>query len=300
LGFGFSTGRIFERMLYVTKSEATKDTSYVFAKRLIKGKIDFYVWRHSKINSKDFFLVNNESEKKAHIKKPTKNKINVDGKTYNKSDNKYKRDLVYVKNDKSQDSQYNNNLKYGEKPIGKDIIAFNTNFQEDYPMEKYQEPIEYKYTILAGTPFRLNSEELHFRVGVYRDKTFVEKTNKLSFVAAVVYHHWSEDEIWDKKYQNGTSNYRWQMLNVIPFGIRFQSNSKKIIPYAYAGVGAAVLMKTDYVIKNYENIGSEKDFVFVPTVNVGVGLKYKVKSNYILTEVTPTINGLFFNVGYSF
>ncbi len=300
LAFGFSSGRIFKRMSLTSPKKTTQDTTFVFAKRLVKGKIDFYVWRHKQINSKDLFVVNNESQRKGHLTSPKKNKVKVDGKTYNESDNKYKRSLTYVKNDISLESKNNKNLRYGEKSIGKDIMAFNTNFQDEFPTEKYKEPIEYKYTILAGMPLSFDSIKLHFRVGLFRDKTFTEKSNKFSFLTGIVYQHWSEDETWDNRYQNGTSNYKWQMLNVIPFGIKFQTNTKHVIPYAYFGVGVAVLMMTDYVIENYENVGSETDFVFFPTVNVGVGAKIKVKSNFIITELTPTINGIFFNVGYSF
>lgn len=300
LGFGFGSGRLFKRMRINSKNLTTQDTTFVFAKRIVEGKIDLYVWRHKKHNSKDLFIVNNQSERQAHLTKPKKTEIKSDGKTYSKKDNKYKNYLFYIKNDKNIESKTYNKLRYGEKSISKNITLFNSSFKDKYPIMKYKEPFKYNYDVLAGIPFNLNSDELHFRVGVYRNKTFVEKSNKFSYLSGIIYHHWNEDKIEDYQSKNATVNYRWQMLNIIPVGIKFQANSKRIIPYYYIGVGLAVLMMTDYIIEDYENVGSQKEFVFLPTINIGVGVKIKVNSNFILAEITPTMNGIFFNVGYSF
>ncbi|MBP1838892.1 hypothetical protein [Formosa algae] len=301
LSFSFSSGRVFERKKIMNDNKTSKDSLYIFAKRIVKGKIDLFVWRHEKYNSKDFFIINNNSKREAQLIKPKKNKIKLDGKSYSKKDSKYKNYISYVKKDENLEAENNNNLSFGEKSISKDIISFNRNFQDEYPIEIYKEPFEYNYDILGGIPLSLKSEELHFRIGVYRNKTFIEKSNKFSYLNGIVYHHWSDkDKNWNKQYPNGTSNYRWQMLNIIPVGIKFQTNPKNIILYGYIGAGAAVLMMTDYIIEDYENVGSQKDFLFLPTVNVGLGAKIKVNSNFILTELTPTMNGVFFNVGYSF
>lgn len=301
LSFSFSSGRVFERKKIMNDNQTPKDSLYIFAKRIVKGKIDLFVWRHKKNSSKDFFITNNNSKREAQLIKPKKNEIKLDGKSYSKKDSKYKNYISFVKKDENLEAEKNNNLSFGEKSISKDIISFNRNFQDEYPIEIYQEPFEYNYDILVGIPLSLKSEELHFRIGVYRNKTFIEKSNKFSYLNGIVYHHWSDnDKKWNNQYQNGTSNYRWQMLNIIPVGIKFQTNSKDIILYGYIGAGAAVLMMTDYIIEDYKIVGSQKDFVFLPTVNVGLGAKIKVNSNFILTEITPTMNGVFFNVGYSF
>ena len=301
LSFGFSSGRVFERMIVRNNNQTSKDSLYIFTKRIVKGKIDLFVWRHKKSNSKDFFIINNNSKREAQLIEPKKSEIKLDGKTYTKRDNNYKNYITFVKKDENLLPEKINNLKFGEKSISKDIISFNRNFQDEYPIEIYKEPFEYNYDILVGIPFSLKSEELHFRIAVYRNKTFIEKTNKLSYLSGIIYQHWNEkDNNWNKQYQNGTSNYRWQMLNIIPIGIKLQTNSKNIIPYGYIGAGAAVLMTTDYIIKDYEIAGSQNGFVFLPTVNVGLGAKIKVNSNFIMTEITPTMNGVFFNLGYSF
>ncbi|SDS68199.1 hypothetical protein SAMN04487764_2789 [Gillisia sp. Hel1_33_143] len=301
LSFSFSSGRVFERKRIKNDNKTPKDSIYIFAKRIVKGKIDLFVRRHKKNSLKDFFITNNTSKREAHLVKPKKNEIKLDGKNYSKKDSNFKNYISFVKKDENLEAENNNKLSFGEKSIRKDIISFNRNFQDEYPIELYQEPFEYNYDILVGIPLSLKSEELHFRIGVYRNKTFIEKSNTFSYLTGVVYHHWSDsDKKWNNQYQNGTSNYRWQMLNIIPVGIKFQTNSKNIILYGYLGAGAAVLMMNDYIIEDYEIVGSQKDFGFLPTVNVGLGAKIKVNSNFILTEITPTMNGVFVNVGYSF
>mgnify|MGYP003503541858 FL=1 len=90
------------------------------------------------------------------------------------------------------------------------------------------------------------------------------------------------------------------MLNLIPIGIKYQTSPKRITPYGYIGVGAAIIYMKDYVIYEYEITGTEDQIVITPTVNVGVGAKIRINSNYILTEITPALNAIFFNIGYSF
>lgn len=295
--FGFSSGRIFGRMKVATNNKTVNDSSYVFAKRIVEGKINLYVWRHEGINSKDFFVVNNKSKRKAQLTKPKKSEIKKDGKTYSKKDSRYKYYLTYVKDDKVENSK---KVRFGEKSISKDIISFNESYQDEYPIDKYEEPSAYNYNILVGIPFNMNSGELHFRVGVYRDKTFVEKSNNLSYLSGIIYHHWNNNNDVNYEGKNGELNYRWQMLNIIPVGIKLQANPRRVTPYGYIGVGAAALLMTDYIFEDYENVESKTDFVPFPTVNVGAGVKIKVNSNFILAEITPTMNEVFFNLGYSF
>ncbi len=300
-GFGFSSGRIFKRIRIATTNQNAQDSSFIFAKRIIKGKIDLFIWRHKENNSKEFFVLNNESLRKSSLSKPKKKEIKLDGKTYHETSNTFVANLNYVKNDSNNKSKKDNKLNFGEKSISKNIIEYNTNFITEYPILKYKEPFKYNYTILSGIPFSLNSKELHFRVAIYRDKTFIEKTNTFSYLTGIIFQHWnSKENNLDYQHSNSEQNYRWQMLNIIPFGIKFQTNSKQIIPYGYLGVGAGLLMMSDHVIKNYQSVGDSKKTFLIPTVNTGVGLKIKVKTNFIITEVTPTMNGFFFNMGYSF
>ena len=301
LGFGFNSGRVFERKKLEDNHHTAKDSLNVFAKRIVKGKIDLYVWRHKKDNSKDFFITNNTSKREVHLQEPKKSEVKLDGKTYSKKDNKYMNDLIFIKMDENTEPSKIKDVRYGEKSISKDIISFDKNYQEKYPMEIYKEPFKYSYDALVGIPFNLNADELNFRIAVYRNKNFIEKSNTISYINGIIYQYWSnKNEKWGNQFQYGTSNYRSQILNIVPVGVKFQTNSKKIIPYGYVGLGAMVVMNSDYIIENYDITGTQNSFTFLPTVNIGAGVKIKVNNNFILTEITPALNGIFFNVGYSF
>lgn len=301
LGFGFSSGRIFERKMVKKNSATSDENQFIFAKRIVKGKMDLFVWPHNNNKSKDFFIVNNSSKKQAQLTKPKKNEVMLDGKNYLEEDNRYKNLITSVKDNQSQTPEKNSKLRYSEKSIKKNIITYDNNYQEQFPVKIYREPYKYTYDILVGLPFAMKSDEVRFRVGVYRSKTFVDKSRKISYINGIVYQHSSDKNLeWNNEYRYGTSNYNWQMLNLIPIGIKYQTNAKKIIPYGYIGLGAAVIFMKDYVIYDYEITGSENQLSIIPTVNIGAGVKIKVKSNFILAEITPTINGVFFNLGYSF
>ena len=88
LGFGFTSGRVFERMQIKNKNQASTDSSNVFAKKLIDGKIDLYIWRHKKINSNDYFITNNRSGREAQLTKPKNERKEIDGKIYSKTNYK--------------------------------------------------------------------------------------------------------------------------------------------------------------------------------------------------------------------
>ena len=301
LGFGFNTGRVFERKIdkyYSLKDEKNK---YIFAKRIVKGKIDLFVWRQKDNKNREFFIVNNSSKNEAQLIKPQKKEVYLEGKNFSQEDKRFKYLVTYVENGESKTLDQTNKLRFSEKSISKEIISYNSKFKEEYPVEKYKEPYKYNYDILVGVPFGLDSDELHFRVGLYRSKTFTDKTNKLSYINGISYQNWSEKTNgWNRDYQYGTSNYSWQMLNLIPIGIKYQTSPKRITPYGYIGVGAAIIYMKDYVIYEYEITGTEDQIVITPTVNVGVGAKIRINSNYILTEITPALNAIFFNIGYSF
>lgn len=302
LGFGFTSGRVFERMQIKNKNQASTDSSNVFAKKLIDGKIDLYIWRHKKINSNDYFITNNRSGREAQLTKPKNERKEIDGKIYSKTNYKYKNQIVYVENDGTLEAKRSKRLKFGEKAIGKEILSYNRNFQEEYPIKKYEEPYEFSYDILAGIPLTFNEENTAFMIGFFRNKTFVEKTNRISYLSGIIYRYWSSnDGNLDYQYESGTPNYRQQILNIIPVGVKFQGNSGRVIPYGYIGAGIAAMINTNHVIEDYENVGSQTTFGGIyPTVNAGVGAKIKVNSNYILTEIAPTRLAVYFNVGYSF
>lgn len=291
-GFGFDHGRAFQQIPAVI---STDDTLYVFGKRIIEGKIDLFVLRHAHQTKPDIFLYNNLTDNIIPFIKPRRSKLKKqDSLSYSQSgltdqfsrqDSSFVQEILAVK-------------RPSEKKIKKEIIKYNRKFNEEYPVTVYREQVRYNYDILVGRPID-SSEELHFRAGVYRKKSRIERTTNLSFMQGIVYHHRGNTNKDLSLLPEGNSIYRWQLLNLIPFGVNFHGNSKTIQPYGYAGVGAGVIMAEDHVVVEGEQQENETNFQFLPTVNVGIGLKFRLGKTYLITELTPTINSLFWNVGIS-
>lgn len=301
--FRFDSGREFTRFEPIQDVQTDKPRHYIFAKSLIKGKIDLYVWRHEKLSSKDFFILNHDNQRKAQLSKPIKIEVKKDGKTFSKKDQHYQHLLNYVKHIKPEEDDKYKKIGFVEKSIRKDISSYNSNFEQEYSQVEYNEPKEYQYDVLVGLPFKLESEETQFRVGIYRNKTYTDKTRRFSTFSAIIYNHadtGEKESDLDMSYRNRSKNYKSQLLNIIPIGLKFQSKAKKVIPYGYLGVGVMLLVHSNYIIEDYEFSGTEKQYYPFPTLNLGAGLKIKVNSNFLLAEITPTYSGVFFNLGFSF
>lgn len=296
VGFGFNNGRVFERFPIVS-SEG--DTAYVFAKNVIRGKIDAYVWRHPNRSKPDFFLINNSTNNTVQLTKPAKKVIkDKNGKSYFRKDYRYAGNLMLIKEDTVLSKMSVPPVRYTENKIKEDIIAYNQDFTEEYILKEYEEQIKFNYDIIGGMPIN-SAKELHFRAGIYRNKSRVERSTNFSVIQGIVYHHWSNDNREIPASGRGFLNYRWQLLNIIPWGVNFHGNSKVVQPYGYAGLGVAALKMTNDLYSNGEANGNEKLYYFFPTLNFGVGTKIRLGNNFLITELTPTINGLFWNVGFS-
>lgn len=300
--FGFDNGRRFERMpviyLKETAAETSLDTSYIFAKNLVQGKIDMYVRRFPNRPKPHIFLTNRRTEDTVHLKRPGRNELlGMDGRALKDRNFLYMEKLEWIK-DPSANFNNPERIKYSEKRIKKHILKYNQQFEEEFPVHKYSEEINNEFTLLAGIPFQY-SGELHFRTGLYRNKINVERTSNFSFMQGIVYHHRDDDQREIPSSGAISYDYRWQHLNIIPVGVNFHGNSKRIRPYGYAGLGVAVSMIRHRSFENFTDMGSETRYEVMPTINVGMGVKFRVGSNYAVAELTPTFNGIFANLGFS-
>lgn len=298
LGFGFDNGRNFQSMLL--QDVKNLDENKVFAKKSLEGKIDLFLWRTENESRPNFFLTNNATGETVLLRAPVKKNLKTEsGREYNYIDKNYLNFLQNIKNEGEISPK--DEIRYSEKRIINDILEFNRRFESEYPVSSYQEKIEYSHDVMVGIPFNLSDDGMAFRVAVYRNKKRPEKSLSFSIIRGISYQHWSnEDKIIDENFANGTSNYRWQALSIIPIGIKYQGNGRILQPYTYLGVGLGVIALTDYVIENFENKGSKTTFSPFPTINLGAGVKIKVGSKYILLEITPSINAAFINAGISF
>lgn len=293
-GFGFDHGRDFQQ---IPAQVSAEDTVFVFGKKLVEGKLDLFVRRHRHQTRPDIFLFSNSTNQIVPLTTARERKYKekdsvtlsqsevLQNVSLSKEDSFFVQEIIILK-------------KPSEKKIKNRIIRYNREFQEEYPVAVYREQVKFNYDILVGIPIN-SSEELHFRVGVYRNKSRIERTTNFSFMQGIVYHHRSNTEKQLSVLPEGNLIYRWHILNVIPLGINFHGNSKVIQPYGYAGVGAGVVMAEDQVVINGEQKENETSFQFLPTINVGIGLKFRLGKTNFITELTPTINSLFWNVGIS-
>jgi hypothetical protein len=286
-GFGFNYGRNFERKIIVNSKENMHDSIYVFAKTLVKGKIDLWVWRKKKHDVPELFLLNNESHQTAHLTKgPSKEVKWKDGRTFLQDDLMYVSLLNNIKGDTASALNDNSHyVRYAENTIKNDICVYNKRFQKDYPLTKYEEPFSRSHDITVGA-FPTNPRGFFGRIGFYQNKMFYEKSKNLSLIRGITF----------------TSSSSRSTLSIIPIGVKFQASSKIIIPYCYIGFGVAALrVKKDYIGFNHEYLYTKYRYMGFPTVNACAGIKIKVGSKYILFELIPSLGaGLLPNIGLSF
>jgi len=294
-GFSFNTGRTFKSI------PQKNDTAVEFGKEIVNGKIKMYMVRKKNSDKYKIFLVRSDTNLSVTLTAPTKKVIKSNGKTYNQINEKYLALLSYItENHKTKKSL--NTVKFRDDDISKYIMQYNNDFEKAFPSSIYEENYKLTYDFAIGIPLRTGTGRTLFRFSAYRNKTRIEKTMNFSTIIGISYRYWGESEIPEIfTIKNYTYYYRGHFLSIIPFGLSYQGNPRKVIPYAYAGIGLGIDITNSYIISNYEINGTENDFYFTPVFNCAVGLKYKLKSSYIFTEITPSVDdGFYINLGYSF
>jgi hypothetical protein len=121
----------------------------------------------------------------------------------------------------------------------------------------------------------------------------------MSYVRGISYRYWEANRP-DQNINAGLLNYRQQFISLLPLGFNLHGDGGRIEPFINVAMGAVILVEDFYDIENSVVQERKTGVVIFPTINLGVGAKLKVGSNSILTEVVPTPNGVYLNVGYSF
>jgi len=295
IGFKFQNGRTFERIDFKT----TNFDTTVFAKKIVTGKYNLWVWRHSNRKT-DFFLKNNTNQKIVHLTKPEDKTIYVDGKEYTQQDNRFIGNIIHVTDNEFKPSSRKYNLKYNEKRIVDQISILNEAHEEKFPISTYKEETIIKYDVKIGIPFQFAPNSTEFKLGFFIRKINVEKNVNYSIIRGITYYGWHEHGGYTGSLENGSSNHRWQLINILPIGAHYQGKNKVIKPFAYVGIGAGILAMSNYQIKEYQNTGSKIFFLPYPTVYTAAGLKLRVGSNYVTTEITPSFLISTFKMGFEF
>lgn len=299
LGFGFNYGRIFERIVF---TDTLNDTIKVFAKRILEGRIRMFVWRKNSRTDFDVFLFNCSPERSVHLTEPIKKVISEENGVQQTI---YKINHVgllhYVKDDTSSQQGKETKIPFTERKIIQNVLQYNQVYQEQYPISIYKEKKKYFFDITVGMPF-IGGPGTSFRVAFYANRFSPEKNRHLSFFAGASYRFGRSNTKVESVGQDESLNYQQQWISFIPVGLNIHTAAKVIRPYFYAGLGVSVLANSNYEMVDNGNLGTVMDFLFLPALNIGVGVKIKVGSQFIAIEITPTGNygGVFANLGYSF
>lgn len=295
-GFGFIDGREFQSHSIPGKKKG--DSLFVFAKNLVRGKVDLFVWRSPQRYKPDFFLKNNETGDITHLRRPEKTRQTIAGEDKPEfAGSSYLERLQSVKGDTTVPAT---GPKYSEKRIKKDILRYNKDFADSYPVEVYDPKTEINVIVLAGIPFKYTSGAGNYRAALYISRERPEREENFFLTHGIIYHYNEYRREIAENFQEGEVPFKSHLINLVPLAIKFQGGKGFIQPYGYAGAGIAVEWETNLMVENYQESGTVETTRFFPTLNAGIGAILNTGAVAIVTELTPTLNGLFFNLGFSF
>lgn len=291
--FVFESGRTFRGVI-------PKNEDPLFAKQVESGTIDVLLLPKKGAGPPDMILINRRTKEKVHLRRPEKQRItSQEGKEYSREDKNYLEFLEYVKgNDEGL-----HGLRYSEKPIRKNLAAFNMKRSDTYPVSSYTEERSREYIVLGGAAIEgiASAESTRIKAGIMQTRTRGERTRIFSYFSGLFYtYQHQEREVPDLQNWNGSMEFRRQILNLIPVGVRLQTRNQTIRPYIYAGIGLAVAKNDEYLVEGSVITGTNQNYAIGPGLAGGAGVRIKTGRDYILAEVTPSFLGTFLSVGYSF
>ncbi len=284
--FGFDSGRQFERMAILPKPGKGEDTTFVFAKNMLRGQTDVFVGRPIQKRHPEIFFRNNSSNFSTQIYRS--------------------RDAQALEMEEFLSLYYNKPdsllhplaVRLQEKKLLRKIAEYNILHSAYFPDSLYREKIANDWIFLAGIPIDYRKEAIHFRGAVYFSRTNTERTPNFSSIHGIIYHHWERKDIEILETQQYVGmNTKWQMLNFIPIAIKFQGSSGNFKPYGYIGAGMAVVREKNIYTEDVTNKRDQVSWRFLPTFNSGIGIQTRLGKNFLVTELTPTLNNLFLNIG---
>jgi hypothetical protein len=297
LGFGFNSGRTFERKRV---PGASADASWVFAKKYVSGKINMWIWR--KKGHPGIVLENRASDRTTFLSGPDPTAIaSIDGSKYSTDHVKYTSLIQYVLDDPLH-APSNTKIRYSEKSIAKHIQNYNARFLDAYPVSENKDRMAWNVDVTLGMVPWVIGKVPHMRAAVYAALTNLDKTRRWSFIAGTSYLRASRNKNIDKAIDDGDVITQVQSISIIPVGVRYQNTGHRVQFYAYGGIGVRLGFDRIGEMHQGVEVDTYTDTYLVPiTMNVGAGLRIKAGSGHILAEITPSMSGgLFLNVGYSF
>lgn len=275
LGFTFNSGKSFESI------DAKFSDEKVFAKKLADGKIKVLYEQGIEPQKFNMHLYRQDTNFSVVLEYPEKTIVEKGAKKFSQTSKKYLGILSVIT------EGFNiPDLKFKQKPLMSYLNDYNRKHSTTFRTFEYVRKVETSYDASIGAHFFGGSDDKQFRAAFFRDKLFPERSKKVYFRAGLTYRYADIVTSGD------------HILNVLPFGFRYQPNQGKVSPYAHASLGLAFTVSET----RYSSVtGSEYSFGVVPGINLGAGIRYKIKSNYLFTEITPSFNnGFLLNIGFTF
>ena len=294
-GFGFGNDRVFHKFYLRNQN----DSSTVYAKKVLTGKIDLWLLRKGG-SQPDFFLKNNSNGKFVHIRNDKKRVTSDQEIKYVGVSSRYIGLIKYVTDNDTKFNDDLEQLKYSENKIIKAISEINAIHIGEYSVKKYEERVDIGYRVLLGG-FYIPNDYYAWRIGVIRKKSNIEKSNIISSFRGMF--------LLSKTFEDGTKDFtgrvlenerNFQVLNVIPFGLNIQAKNDKLRPYLYVGAGLGIINEKFTIIDENGQQSSRSELRAAPSLILGSGLQVKVKKHYLSLEFihsfwVPTVN-----LAYSF
>jgi len=306
-GFGFSNGRIFEKIsLKEFNGKDSVEIEYL-VKRILTGKIYAYTIE-SPGKETQWLLKNQVTGKIVHLKKPREHEERkLDGQLVISTDFKYLQYLVLVKQDSPSDFIKQDDFNYSKKQLIKNIKKYNSSYADKFPIHQYKEQTQISYGLLGGAyafSHHVNQGEAEFkggyRISGFRDVTWFEKIGRISFTQGFSY---SKFKTFTQEYgpninQEGNSYYLHdQVLSIYPAGVKFSSYGKSITAYIYTGIGMTFIK-----FSNDPQLSFTDEKTIKVGLNIGTGLKIKITPHlFILAELSQKYaEGFYANGGIAY
>lgn len=287
-GFGFDYGRRFQTVFVVSAS----DSMAVFAKAVLSGKVSVSSWRKEGEGEPEFFLINQYSNRRGHVHRTDRVVIRSDRETPLVANQTiYQGVISFVKGDSINSYPPAKQMKYGEKNIVQDILAYNQMFKEQFLVSQYRERENIGYHFSMGLP--INSvEEIGYRMALFKHKTLPEKNRRVSMVQGISYRFWQRKKSFDTSVES-YADFQNHYVSILPIGVNFQTDNGSVRPFFLVALGGFFSVDTNYSFE-----GRTTKLVLFPALNLAAGLKFKLNSNFGSFQITPSADGIFFNLGY--
>lgn len=305
MGFGFETGRIFQK--FVLKELVGNDSvqKEYFAKQILTGKIYAYTIE-LKGKETQWLLRNQQTGRIVNLRKPKFKEVKTsDGKTAIYADVKYLQSITIVKQDSPDQYVKQDDFKYSKKQIIKNIKHYNSPYKDQYPVHHYKEQTEDTYGLLGGAflgnvpPLNDHSISSAYRISGFRDVTWFEKISRISFTQGFSYSNFNQSPSLGGSIVGFNIPTAARILSVYPAGVKFQAYSIRVMPYIYTGLGLSFLHYEDREHQRELKAYYKSVLIAIP---IGAGLKIKVSSHwFLLSEVSCIpVEGLYINGGIAY